>query len=260
MSSQDAGRTAREEAFFDALARQQSDSWWGHKTHAGKRRQVRRAKLIADILAPVEPETRILEIGCGAGDFTVFLMEQLPRCRFVGMDISGQLLELARQRIARPDVEFRKGDVQKIDPSLGLFDAVIGASILHHLDASRALAALHEALRPGGKLAFMEPNMRNPQVWLERNVRLIGKALQNTEDETAFHRQQMSRMLHAAGFVDVCVTPFDFLHPLVPRALVAVADRLLRMLERVPLIKELAGSLLITASRAGASDKDGGVP
>ncbi len=94
---------------------------------------------------------------------------------------------------------------------------------------------------------FSEPNMMNPQIALEKNIRFIGKMLQNTPDETAFFRWSMTRMLQRVGFDDVSVTPFDFLHPIVPEPLINVTDRIGRLCERLPIVREIAGSLFIRA-------------
>lgn len=241
----DVAKVKREEDFFDQLAELQEDSWWGHKTFAGKERQWRRAHMVSEFLSPVSEVTRILEIGCGGGDFTMYLMGILPPCRYIGIDASEGLLKVARRRIVREGVTFHKGDVMGLEESLGLFDAVIGASILHHLDIPRTLSNVYHRLKPGGKILFMEPNMRNPQIWLERNVKFIRRIAQNTEDETAFYRSQMVSALWRAGFAEISVKLFDFLHPLVPKALVPLASAFAAFLENMPVAKEFAGSLMI---------------
>lgn len=240
-----AERLLKEEQFFDNLAKGQQDSWWGHRTYAGQQRQIRRAMLAVDFLSPVDEETKILEIGCGGGDFTVYLMEKLPACNYFGIDISQNLLNIAQNRITKRGVTFLKGDVENIDPSLGDFDAVIGASILHHLNVQKILSVIYKILKPGGKIFFMEPNMRNPQIWLERNIRFIGKIMQNTENETAFYKSEMITMLKKEGFADISVTPFDFMHPIIPKPLVGFFEYMFSLLEKTPIIKEFGGSLLI---------------
>ena len=131
------GKTEKEQIHFDKLAEKQQASWWGHMTYAGKKRQERRAKLVANYLSPENEESRLLEIGCGAGDFSAYLLEELPPCNFFGIDISGGLLEQARSRITSERVIFLQGDVENIDPKYGDFDSVFGASILHHLDVPK---------------------------------------------------------------------------------------------------------------------------
>ena len=91
--------------------------------------------------------------------------------------------------------------------------------------------------------------MLNPQIALEENIRFIGKVLQNSEDETAFFRWSLGRMLDATGFQDVSVKPFDFLHPIIPNVLTNVMDSMGRWLERIPIVKEISGSLMVRGSK-----------
>ncbi|HEY6008024.1 MAG TPA: hypothetical protein VIU40_06825, partial [Geobacteraceae bacterium] len=62
---------------------------------------------------------------------------------------------------------------------------------------------------------------------------------------TRADQQPLRKQLWAAGFSDLQVEPFDFLHPELPAAILNVAAPLLEMCERVPLLLELAGSLVI---------------
>lgn len=239
----------KEEQFFDNLAEKQEGSWWGHRTYAGQQRQKKRAQLVANFLSPINETTKVLEIGCGAGDFTIYLLEKLPFCTYYGMDISKGLLEIAQRRIHKKGVTFLKGNVEDIDPQVGSFDAVIGASILHHLDTTKTLSGIYKVLNPGGKIFFMEPNMRNPQIWLERNVKFIRKVMQNTEDETAFYKSEMMDMLKKGGFIDITVEPFDFMHPIVPKVLVTFFSSIFNLLEEIPILKEFGGSLMIKGKK-----------
>jgi hypothetical protein len=89
--------------------------------------------------------------------------------------------------------------------------------------------------------------MINPQILIEKNVRFIGKRLQNTEEETAFFRWPLRRQLVQVGFSKVSVQPFDFLHPAAPKSLIGATSAIGALLEKVPFAREFAGSLLITA-------------
>ncbi|MHC9543676.1 MAG: class I SAM-dependent methyltransferase [Vulcanimicrobiota bacterium] len=242
-------RQAKEEAYFDNLSKTQQESWWGHKTYAGQQRLFRRAKLVIDYLSPISEDMKILEIGCGSGDFTFHLLDKLPLCNYYGIDISGGLLDKARRRITEENVKFIKGDVENMECKSEDYHAVIGVSILHHLDVMKTFSVISRLLVPGGKIIFFEPNMKNPQIWLERNIKFIGRMMQNTDDEKAFYKTDMINLLKKSGFVHISVVPFDFMHPIIPKFLVPVVDNILILFESMPVIKEIAGSLVIKGEK-----------
>lgn len=244
------GRAARERAHFDRLADEQGDVWWGHKTVAGRLRLATRAALVGKLIDS-QGEPVCLELGCGIGTFSEPLLQAHPHLRLVGIDISPRCIELARQRLAGyAQAEFRVGDASRLDLPSSSVDLVLGNSVLHHLELERTLAEIRRVLRPGGWLWFSEPNMLNPQIALERNVPAIGRRLQNSPDETAFIRPLLTRLLARCGFVNVKIRPYDFLHPGIPSSMVKPASWVCSVLERTPLLREIAGSLEVRARRA----------
>jgi hypothetical protein len=68
-------------------------------------------------------------------------------------------------------------------------------------------------------------------------------------DEMAFSRFRALRALRAAGFAEAVVEPLDFLHPATPEALCDAVDRIGRVVERLPLLREITGSFVVRASR-----------
>jgi len=247
------GRQAREREHFDRLAESIGEVWWGSTTPAGIDRLRRRAVLIKEALGRLS-DPAVLELGCGTGMLTQYVLEQMPRLRLLGCDISPKALRIAAGRCAAyRSVRFCVADVLSMACKPAAFDAVIGNAVLHHLPVDGAVREIFRVLKPGGVLALFEPNMLNPQVAVEKNVPVVGRWLQNTEDETAFFRWPLADRLRTAGFHRVSVQPFDFLHPIVPAPLMGVVDGLGRLLEKTPVMREIAGSLLI---RAGKPDRD----
>jgi SAM-dependent methyltransferase len=243
------GRQAREREHFDQLAEATGEIWWGSTTPAGIDRLRRRADSIAHALARFRDPT-VLELGCGTGMLTQFVLERVPQLRLVGSDLSSKAVRIAAGRCGGyPHARFCVADVTSMACEPAVFDAVIGNAVLHHLPVERALREILRVLKPGGALALFEPNMLNPQVAIEKNVRVIGRLLQNTEDETAFFRWPLTQTLRRAGFDRVSVQPFDFLHPIVPAPLMGAVNALGRMLEKIPVVREIAGSLLIRAGK-----------
>jgi SAM-dependent methyltransferase len=245
-------RARREREHFDELAGRQGEAWWGHLGPAAAARSRRRAALVA-AHAALRPGRSVLEIGCGGGYFTSRLVAALPDgVEVTSIDISPELVERARSRpelAGRPHLRIEVANVEQLPFADASFDAVAGSSILHHLDLGRALPELYRVLRPGGRFAFAEPNALNPIVALERRFRIGWRVDQVSDDESAVNRFAMARRLAEAGFTVDRITPFDFLHPLTPRFLQAIVSHAGRVVETIPVLREIAGSALIAAHR-----------
>jgi ubiquinone/menaquinone biosynthesis C-methylase UbiE len=225
----------------------EAEKIWGRAGLAGTKRLERRAKMIIDSVQAA-PGKKILEIGCGSGTLTEKLA--LTGAEIIATDIFPDFLALTAKKTAGANVKTQIADAETLE---GLadnsFDAVVGLSILHHLDINKTLASIYRVLKPGGIMAFSEPNMLNPQIALQKNIPALKKALNDSPDETAFFARPFKKKMIAIGFKDVIVQPFDFLHPSVPDSLAAFAEKTGDVLEKIPLLKEIAGSLFMTAKK-----------
>ncbi len=191
------------------------------------------------------PGLQVLEIGCGTGMFTEIFAQ--TGAHILAVDISPDLVALARERGLPTDrVRFlvKRFEQCALD---GPFDAVIGSSVLHHLEIPEALHRIFGLLKPGGRLSFAEPNMLNPQVFLERKLRFLFP--RTSPDETAFVRTSLRRRLQESGFEQITIRPFDWLHPSTPRFLIPLVRALGTSLEKGWIVREFAGSLCIRARR-----------
>ncbi|MDH3944000.1 MAG: methyltransferase domain-containing protein [Anaerolineae bacterium] len=242
---QQPGRAKREIAHGEFLAAEGAEYLWGWGTPAGMVRYRRRAQLIADA-AGLNHTGRVLEIGCGTGLFTDIFAKYAMKVTAV--DISPDLIEMAANRaLPAEKVEFICAGFEQI-PGKDAFDAVVGSSVLHHLEVAESLERINRLLKPGGRLVFAEPNMLNPQIFAERKL-LRSRLKQVSPDETAFVRWDLAKLLAKKGFVNIHIHPFDWLHPAVPGELIAPVSALGRIFEKVPLLKEFSGSLLIRAHK-----------
>ena len=249
-------RTHQEIAHGRMLAASDTERIWGWGTPAGRCRAGRRARLISTS-ARLSPGGSALELGCGTGVFTEYFAA--TGTTLVAVDLSPELLEKAKQRNVSPDrvtyMECRFEEAVFEKP----FDAVVGSSVLHHMELQDALRHIYNALKPGGILAFAEPNMLNPQIFVERKLSGRPGFSHVSPQETAFFRWSLKRAIEKAGFVEVEIRPFDWLHPLTPQRWVGALNRLGRKLERIPVLCEFSGSLLICGKRPpGTVRKDCG--
>jgi 2-polyprenyl-3-methyl-5-hydroxy-6-metoxy-1,4-benzoquinol methylase len=239
---EDFERFKREIQHGQYLAYSETENQWGWGTPAGKKRLRRRAMLIAETSALTKNMT-VLEVGCGTGLFTEHFAA--TGCRITAVDISPDLLERARVRMELFDnVRFELRPFEECQ-DIGLFDAILGSSVLHHLNLDKALCNMFELLKPGGSIVFAEPNHRNPQVFLERKFRRFFPYV--SADETAFYRHQIYRDLTKAGFSNIRVVPFDWLHPATPAVIIPFVSGVGWLFEKIPFIREFSGSLLLSA-------------
>jgi SAM-dependent methyltransferase len=220
---------------------------WHWASPAGRLRAKRRARLLVEA-GGVTAGKHVLEIGCGTGLFTnVFAA---TGARVVAIDVCPPLLEKAVARNIDGDVAFQIEDAEQMSFGDQTFDAVIGSSVLHHLDVGQTIGEMHRVLKPGGRIAFAEPNMMNPQIVFERSTPAVRRWVGATPEETAFFRWNLARRLRQGGYDEVKIEPFDFLHPAVPRPLIPLVRGVGGILEQLPLFREIAGSLIISARRS----------
>lgn len=114
--------------------------------------------LIAQAAARTTPQaTSMLDIGCGAGNYTLKLLEKMAALDCTLIDLSEPMLRRAVERIS-PRTTGRVRTIQQDMLSAPLaeneFDIVLAASTLHHLrDTSEwtdMFSRVFRALRPGG--------------------------------------------------------------------------------------------------------------
>ena len=111
----------------------------------------------AYLLGVLEPDMRILDVGCGPGTITADLAERVPDGRVVGMDSESAVLGKARalageRRLA--NLEFTTGDVYELGYPDASFGVVHAHQVLQHLaDPVSALREMARVCEPGGYVA-----------------------------------------------------------------------------------------------------------
>lgn len=152
-------RRSKLQDYFDRTA---NDAWAKLTSDApvsGIRATVRagRDQMRSNLIARL-PESlsgkRILDAGCGTGALALELANK--GASVVAIDLSPNLIELAKERIApadRQNIDFRSGDM--LDDSLGEFDYVVGMDSMIHYCADDMLVVLEKlAPRVSHKIVF----------------------------------------------------------------------------------------------------------
>jgi SAM-dependent methyltransferase len=238
-------RYAEERRQGESIAGGDLEHVWGWSGPAGRLRAERRAAFLTEH-ADLRPGVRCLELGCGTGEFTQRLVES--GCDLVAVELSEATAAVAQDRVG-DRAEIVVGNIETGEGLEGReFDAIVGVSVLHHVDLDACFAHTFALLRQGGRFAFSEPNLANPQVWAERNVELVRRARHVTAHETAFRAGELRRRFEAAGLDVATCEPFEFLHPATPRSLIGAVRSVERLAERTPL-RAIAGSIAISGRR-----------
>ncbi|MEJ2645099.1 MAG: class I SAM-dependent methyltransferase [Gammaproteobacteria bacterium] len=140
-------------AFYDRFGRKQDWQWFYE------------GPALRDLIAhgDFERTQSVFELGCGTGAFAARLLEDVlsPVASYVGVDLSGTMVDLARARVARfadrARVQLSDGDLHFPWPD-GSFDRFVANYVLDLLappDITAALAEAHRLLRPDGRLCLL---------------------------------------------------------------------------------------------------------
>jgi ubiquinone/menaquinone biosynthesis C-methylase UbiE len=133
-----------------------------HQDRLNAQAAVRAYKEQTYALLELGPGDRVLDAGCGSGDDARALARLVgPTGEVVGVDASEAMVAQARACGDDPGlpVEFRVGDIYRLDFGDGAFAAGRVDRVLHHLDdPGRALGELTRVVRPGGRVVGFEPD------------------------------------------------------------------------------------------------------
>lgn len=115
---------------------------------------------------------RVLEIGCGRGDFSIWLAGQYTEAKVTGVDFSETAIATARQRASASGsgVQFKVEDAEALSLADSSFDYVISCECMEHVPCPERMAReIHRVLRPGGQFILTTENYFNGMIlqWLK---------------------------------------------------------------------------------------------
>lgn len=142
-------------ARFDADVERFSNLETGQTATVDARLQM---ELIADAAAAVSPHAGcLLDVGCGAGNFSLMLLSRLPGMHVTLVDLSLPMLQRAEARIAPVNggkIQAIQSDIRLLTLGEQQFDIILAAAVLHHLrtpeEWRQVFGKLVNALKPGG--------------------------------------------------------------------------------------------------------------
>lgn len=116
--------------------------------------------LITQAAAATTPHaTHLLDIGCGAGNYTLKMLEALPNLNVTLIDLSQPMLARAVDRVravTSGSITTHQADIRALELGVGQFDIILAAAVFHHLRAEAEWEAVFSqcfrALKAGGSL------------------------------------------------------------------------------------------------------------
>ncbi len=120
--------------------------------------------LIAEAAKSIQPTAiNILDIGCGAGNYTLKMLSKLPNLNCTLIDLSKPMLDRAFERVSDKTtghVEIIQGDIRNVELPENHFDIILAGAVLHHLrdesDWEFVFGKLYHILSAGGCLMISD--------------------------------------------------------------------------------------------------------
>ncbi len=159
-------------------------------------------KKMVHVLEHVQPGDKLIDVGCGIGEFIIRLQDRFHT--LVGVDISGREIECAKKRIRNsPNIFLHCGELQSFHFPDEHFDVCLCLDVLEHLqNLSRLLGETYRILKSKGILIVTVPN------WYDM---IVSKLLRlNSLHINTFTPWRWMAILREAGFSIKSYRAVDF--------------------------------------------------
>jgi tRNA (cmo5U34)-methyltransferase len=122
------------------------------------------APLVLDLVAQtcarhLRPQSTVLDLGCGAGNFTLRVLLEVGKLHCHLVDLSQPMLDRAEQRVragGASSVQTYQSDLRALSFPEGSVDCILASAVLHHLrddeDWMSVFRRFHTWLKPGGRI------------------------------------------------------------------------------------------------------------
>lgn len=160
--------------------------------------------LCDEVARLIRPTDRVLECACGTGLLTGVIA---PRCRsLTATDFSVKMLRQAEKKCGKyGNVQFRQGNILRLDEPDAYYDAVVAANVIHLLDKTyRALAEFERVCRRGGRIIIPTYMNRTDRGGTNRVSGVIGRA--GADFKREFTLESYRQFFADAGYTDAGYT------------------------------------------------------
>lgn len=140
----------------------------------------------------------LLDVACGTGFFIDMLRMERPDIRTVGVDVSSEMLQQARQRVAESEHrQWREGQAEQLPADEAEFDVITCNNAFHLVqDAAAALREFRRVLKPGGTLILVDWCADFPQM----SAMVLVQRLTDRQKRSLRTLRELTSLLGEAGF------------------------------------------------------------
>ena len=166
-------------------------------------------------------QQKVLEVGCGRGDFSLFLSGKGAVVH--GTDFSDSAIEIAKAKVANnySNIQFSVADAQQMPFGDAVFDVIYSCECLEHIpDPQKALNELFRVLKPGGTAVITTENYSNGMIilwlksWITKQPFNSGSEIQPIENFFLFWK--VKRMMRKSGFIVSKITGWHYVFMILP--------------------------------------------
>jgi SAM-dependent methyltransferase len=148
-----------------------------------------------------EDEWKLLDAGCGFGQYDRFILQQFPAVEITAVDVKNTYLAdcryYFRDEIARGDIRFEKADLLDLHYS-SIFDISICVDVLEHITEDvQVMKNIHQVLKSGGYFI-----MHSPSIYSEEDAG-TEESFVDEHARTGYSKQELDEKLRLANFTPV---------------------------------------------------------
>jgi len=177
---------------FDKWAVKYDSDYWMFYFRAAYKRILDVSKLF------IKNNSNILDIGCGTGSFEKMLSENINYREIYGLDVSEEMLKIARYKNINKNINFINCDISQFDFNSNYFDAVFSLNSFHHFpNQDLVINKIYDLLKVNGNFIFLDLVKDNflKNIWIG-----IVKKLCNEENVDFYSTDNLLSKLKEMGF------------------------------------------------------------
>jgi len=171
-------------------------------------------KKILQLIKPLYKEgDKVLDAGCGRGDFSLEISRYFKNSQVIGLDCVDEMIEIGKRLTKnKKNVSFQKGDILNMPFPNNYFDITICNNTFHHIHKDDQKKALAELSRVTKNFLILEiKNKKNLYTMIR------GKKIDKLKAEVyPIHLKKLENVLVKQGFIKTAIKKYMFFEILSP--------------------------------------------